>query len=253
MENRRKLLELTKSKTGIELKNTLYNELSPLAINDYNQISYDKMKDILLKELTEKGLYGGNDLNDKDINCEHIWPQSFFNKEYPMRSDMNHCFFTHRRLNSHRNTYKFGNLDNATITYINQFGIKIKDISCLYSKKCNIEDMFEPIDVSKGNVARAVAYFYTMYPNYNISKVMDISTMIEWHCNDPVDINEEIRTNVIYKHQKNYNPYIVCPELLERVFNELKPINVEERITNIENKLDVLIDLVQKSLSCNVK
>ena len=252
MENKEYLVDVTKNLSGEQLKTRLYNELSPLIMSDYQEFSYDKMKEILSRELTEKGLYGGNDIDNKDINCEHIWPQSFFKKKYPMRSDMNHCFFTHRRLNSHRNTYKFGEIDDNLAVYINQYGIKVPDNSCLYSKKCNIEDIFEPIDVSKGNVARAIAYFCTMYPEYDISKVIDIPTMIEWHQSDPVDVNEIIRTDVIYKHQRNYNPYIVYPKLLERVF-ELKDntLTIEERLIKIENKIDKLMSLVS-SLNSNV-
>lgn len=252
MDQRDSLYEQTKGLSGMILKNKLYKILSPLCLHDsYKQHSYDLMKQVLLNELKEKGLYGQNDIENQNISCEHIWPQSFFNKEYPMKSDMNHCFFTHKMLNSHRNTYKFGEINEDNAILLDAYGKKTdrRMQNCLYNKKCNLEDLFEPIDVSKGNIARAVAYFHTMYPSYDLNKVMDIDTMINWHKMDPVDTNEELRTNIIYKHQGNYNPYIVYPELLERVFLFMNKseyyCSLEERVDNLEMELYQLKEFIR--------
>nr|QOI90544.1 hypothetical protein HWQ62_00413 [Pyramimonas orientalis virus] len=224
------------------IKKLLYDMFSPLVSCDYVEVSYYEMKKILCRELpNELGLYGGCSIETNRMNCEHVWPQSFFHGEYPMKSDMNHCFFTHSKLNSHRSTYKFENLDHDRNThYLDSYGnvVERTNIETGFSKKSNYDRSFEPLDISKGNIARAIAYFNTMYPIYDISKIIDIPTMIEWHVNDPVDDNEKERVNVVFDVQKNVNPYIVCPELLELIYKSPKELTIEERVSNLEAEIE---------------
>ena len=78
--------------------------------------------------------------------------------------------------------------------------------------------VFEPIESHKGNVARAAAYFYTMYPNKagNIERLFKggLKTLVQWHIQDPVDSVELERNSRIEIIQGNRNPYIDIPELL---------------------------------------
>jgi endonuclease I len=202
------------------------------------------MRKILYSELLSNGdIYGGHSLEDvpkEHINCEHVWPQSFFKGRSPMKSDMNHCFASHYKLNTHRSDNKFDEIDDDEAQYLNEVGEKVDD-DCSdsdsdgddelegdveekqgdrgkFCEKSNYNNTFEPRDVSKGNIARAIAYFNTMYPKYDISKVIDIRTLIDWHHADPVDGGERKRVDIIYEHQKNLNPFIVCPELVSRVY-----------------------------------
>jgi hypothetical protein len=75
---------------------------------------------------------------------------------------------------------------------------------------------FEPREDHKGNVARAVYYFYTMYPSKagNISRIADKDTLFKWHTDDPVDTAERIRNDRIEARQGNRNPYIDYPSLV---------------------------------------
>lgn len=237
MELRSKIISETNGLVGDELRSKLYEMFSPLSMPDFNRLSYEKARKILYSEIATVDIYGGHALDSiskKKINCEHVWPQSFFKKKYPMRSDLNHCFASQHKLNTHRSDKKFDEIDDDEAQFLDENGKKIhpNDVDSSddedttsdeldfgnLSEKSNYNNTFEPIDVSKGNIARAVAYFNTMYPKYDISKVIDIPVLLSWHHQDPVDDGERKRVEVIYNHQKNINPFIICPELVSRIY-----------------------------------
>ena len=79
----------------------------------------------------------------------------------------------------------------------------------------------------KGDVARGVFY---MALRYNALKIVegfpldtagelgDLTTLLEWHGNDPPDDFEMNRNNIIYTWQINRNPFIDQPELIEYIW-----------------------------------
>jgi hypothetical protein len=248
MDKHIEIITATRGTRGEQTKNILYKMFSPLENKGYVKMTYIKMKNILATELKgELCLYDGN------MNCEHVWPQSFFKKKYPMKSDMNQCFLTNSRLNNHRNSYSFFEFDfkfnDVNKEHIDtsgkpsKKGVNPKTLnppSENSSNKCNYDRTFEPRDVSKGKIARAIAYFNTMYPEYDISKIIDVQTMLKWHKDDPVDESEQLRTEVVYKHQRNLNPYIVCPELMEIVYppNTTNQLTIKENIVLLKKQLE---------------
>ena len=50
--------------------------------------------------------------------------------------------------------------------------------------------------------------------------------MLKWHRDDPVSEKELKRNNAIYAHQKNRNPFIDYPELVEYIWGNKKGQNV---------------------------
>jgi len=172
--------------------------------------------------------YGGTGTNPAPINCEHTVPQSFFNSESPMVSDLHHLFPVNGPWNSTRNNNPYGEIDdNVTQKWMylanSQTTIPTSNID-LYSEYAN--SVFEPREDTKGDVARAIFYFYTMYPTQagDISQVGDVSTLYQWTVNDPVNQTEIDRNNAIALYQKDLNPYIIYPELIERAWN-VNPTN----------------------------
>lgn len=241
MELRTEIIRETNGLVGQELKTKLYEMFSPLHLNDFNRLSYDKARKVLYSEIATVDIYGGHELENihrKKVNCEHIWPQSFFKKKYPMKSDLNHCFASQYKLNTHRSNKKFDEIDDDEAQFLDENGKPLElddsdlsndeeisdeedlDVTNL-SEKSNYNNTFEPRDVSKGNVARAIAYFNTMYPKYDMNKVIDVPVLLTWHHQDPIDEGERKRVDVIYKYQNNVNPFIVCPELVSRIYLEL--------------------------------
>lgn len=166
--------------------------------------------------------YGGTGTNPAPINCEHTVPQSFFNKSEPMRSDLHHLYPAYGTWNSTRSNHPFDEItDSQTEKWMlssqSQTTIPSNNIDS-YSEYSN--STFEPREDHKGNVARAIFYFYTMYPTQagSITKVANPNTLYQWHLADPVDANEIARNNAIQQYQGDRNPYIVHPEYIARAW-----------------------------------
>jgi endonuclease I len=171
---------------------------------------------------TKSWSYGGTGTNPDPINCEHTVPQSFFGKAEPMKSDIHHLFPTYKNWNSIRSNYAFAEIDdNQTTRWMRntsyQSSIPSSNID-EYSEYAN--NKFEPREDHKGNVARAVFYFYTMYPTQagSITSVGNLNTLYQWHLDDPVDAAEIARNNAIEQYQGNRNPYIDQPNLVARAW-----------------------------------
>ena len=123
-------------------------------------------------------IYSGTYMIDKRINCEHIVPQKFFDHKFPMKSGLHHLYSANMRLNSIRGYRKFSEIPDTLATIIHDTGSMDKlhghEIDPTGSH-CKIldEDEFEPNKLSKGNVARSCAYFFTRYPKFlaNMARV----------------------------------------------------------------------------------
>ena len=80
----------------------------------------------------------------------------------------------------------------------------------------------------KGDVARSVLYMAVRYnglavvngfPTTNpIGQLGDLTTLLDWHRNDPPDDFEMNRNNVIFTWQFNRNPFIDQPDLVEYIW-----------------------------------
>jgi hypothetical protein len=166
------------------------------------------------------------------INAEHSIPQSWFGEASPMVADIHHLYPTHLTVNGARSNYPFGentdsNTDKWYIVNGTNTGLDIStstpssnidDYSELDNNSpLNGSNVFEPIEFHKGNLARAIFYFYTMYPTQagNITAIVadgDIDLLYQWHLQDPVDANEITRNNRAEERQGNRNPYIDYPD-----------------------------------------
>lgn len=168
------------------------------------------------------------------INAEHTVPQSWFNRRSPMKSDIHHLFPTHKDVNSGRGSLPFDEIeDSLTDNWYVSDGSNLNKISTIpannidaYSER-NIGEAFEPPENHKGNLARAVYYFYTMYPDAagDISRIADKDVLFQWHLNDPVDAAEKQRNDRIEERQGNRNPYIDHPGLVARAWGH--DVNIE--------------------------
>jgi hypothetical protein len=92
---------------------------------------------------------------NNNFNTEHTWPQSLFNSNLPMVSDLNHLFVTDDVANNYRANNPFGMVPNPTWTNGGSKGIST---------------LFEPRDAQKGKTARAMLYFAVRYndPAYGL-------------------------------------------------------------------------------------
>lgn len=152
------------------------------------------------------------------MDCEHIVPQSIFNSAGPMKNDIHHLAPTYSNWNSTRGSLPFGDNEDLESDKWMRFD---EQINCSGSASCppdlSIRDQFsevinndswEPREEVKGNVARAVFYFFTMYPQFNIEAVADIHELYTWHLEDLPDDEELDRNDEVESFQGNRNPYI---------------------------------------------
>ena len=156
------------------------------------------------------------------INTEHIVPQSLYGSVSPMRSDIHNIRPCHGSANSARGNRPFGEVAGS----INYYGVDNGgNYLATSSAPSNADDFskgtileWEPREEYKGDVARQVFYFFTMYPTQagSISVVGDLNELYQWHLNDPVSAEEITRNNRAETAQGNRNPYIDYPEA---VFN----------------------------------
>lgn len=195
------------------LKDRLYQ-----LIKDHNSLGYDNARVKMFSEIDNKDgwvecVYTGFKLqtsgvpNSNIMNTEHTWPQSMGADNEPARSDLFHLFPTKSDANSRRGNYPFGTVVNIDWS---EGGSKL-------GTNAKGTTVFEPRDVHKGNVARAMFYFSVRY-RLPIDNEQE-AELRKWHTLDPVDSDEVERCNKINSYQKNRNPFVDWPDFVNRIEN----------------------------------
>jgi endonuclease G len=141
-------------------------------------------------------------------NCEHVVPQSWFNKREPMRGDLHHLFACESRCNSFRSNTPY---------------FDFPDFEEAVRHDCGKSDdrRFEPSD-GKGPVARATLYFLLRYPG-EIDRTVNeltpdrIRILLHWHEAEPPGEYERHRNMAIFEKQGNSNPLIDFPDWANRI------------------------------------
>ncbi|KAH0575891.1 Endonuclease I [Spironucleus salmonicida] len=165
--------------------------------------------------------------NQEDLNCEHIVPQSLFDQKQPMKSDLYHLRTVWKKSNNARSNYPFQYVKSseAKSYYGNNYAIEFnKPVDVQNWSILSYNHTFEPRDIQKGDTARAVAYFYVMYPKefHTLQKTFStIDDMIEWDIMFPptdLQIQQSIRTQHV---QGNINPFMFEINLVFRAYCDL--------------------------------
>ncbi len=173
------------------------------------------------------------------FNCEHTWPQSFFNSADPMVSDVNHLFPTDDAANNARNNYPFGFVVSG-ITF-NVGGSKL-------GKDYENATVFEARDKHKGNVARALFYFGVKYGNmggFTSGKQEDVFR--QWNLIDTVDAHERTRNDRIKQFLNVRNPFIDHPEFFDRIKSSYSTILVIPRPKTSAAPFNAVYDTLAKN------
>jgi endonuclease I/V8-like Glu-specific endopeptidase len=167
-----------------------------------------RLQEIMLREsLTTAKLIENVDVLEANLpfNCEHVVPQSWFDKASPMRGDLHHLFACETQCNSFRS--------NSPFTDFPDFEEAIRN-NCGKSEGKKFEPGF-----GKGEAARATLYFLLRYPglinNSNQEyKPENLEILLDWHKKHPVTEHEKHRNMAIASSQKqgNRNPLIDFPE-----------------------------------------
>lgn len=148
-----------------------------------------------------------------DMNTEHTWPQSWGAENGVRECDLNHLFPSDAEANGKRSSYPFDEVVRGQTW--TEGGSKL-------GESVSGALVFEPRDERKGDVARAMLYFWTRYHDIqtageHIPSAAEISLWTTWAAADPPDAVEVERARGIHERQANTNPYVVCPWVLDEV------------------------------------
>ena len=184
----------------------------------------------------------GNYSKENDAyNREHSVPQSWFNKESPMVSDLFHVYPTDGFVNGKRSNYPYGETDANKADW-NQSYISNEGFSKL--GKCKTEGysgiVFEPNDLYKGDFARTYFYMLTRYEGVDFTsaeganvfekgtypgmKTWALNMFIRWAANDEISDKEYNRNNAVCELQSVRNPFIDYPGLEQYIWGSMKDV-----------------------------
>jgi endonuclease I len=171
--------------------------------------------------------------NNTGWSREHVWAKSHgkFDTDDGVGTDVHHLRPCDISVNSARNNDDF---DNGGSIYVDADG----------ATECYTDsDSWEPRDAVKGDVARMLMYMAVRYEGTDGEVDLELvdevntfdlnetgkgyhgklSTLLEWHKEDPVDSFEINRNNVIYTYQENRNPFIDHPEYVTSIWDTAPP------------------------------
>jgi endonuclease I len=251
------------NKSGYELKTTLSQIIATGQVtNEYlNLWTYfkttDKRSDGKVWDMYSDCTFtfGSNQCGNYNSICdcynrEHSFPASCFNKTYPMYADLFHLYPTDGKVNGLRGNYPFGETDGAQYN-ISRVG------HCTFPPGYS-GTVFEPADEYKGDFARTYFYVATRYENQisqwtspmlagdesSVFTAWAIELLLKWHRRDPVSEKETNRNNAVYNIQKNRNPFIDYPELVELIWgSKFGEIFLPEVSINEKNHDEIFITI----------
>ena len=153
-------------------------------------------------------------------NKEHVWPRSKGNFQYSgAGADLLHIRPTYQSTNSTRSSYMMGNTNHSTkLTYDGmEYGYKVNNI-------------FEPMDTVKGDVARIFMYLWTAYSGLDMMNVIqNYDTLLQWHIMDRPDELERVRNDYAQNsNQKNRNPFVDHPEYAWMIFGDSASASIKQ-------------------------
>jgi endonuclease I len=204
---------------GRDLEDALYSYL-----RGQNWVSYDRARLTMYGERgqvdVENGwiecIYTGElvrpdgSTTPGDFNTEHIWPRSLGTDFSPAVGDMFHLAPSRASANSARSSYPFGDTDC------------LEEGDCFWSSQgsaLGLDDTWQTVfqvrPSRRGDVARASFYISIRY-GLALDHQQE-SALRRWHAQDPPDAAELARAWRVYDYQWRINPFILKPELVDRI------------------------------------
>jgi endonuclease I len=208
-----------------QAKDTLYAKV--FAEGDSVRCIYSGLSRYLpTNEDPSQWLYGTG-LEVGSINLEHGWPQAKGAGEgTDGNTNMYHLFPSRTGINSDRANFPYRDIqDNQTQKwYYRGIEMNAKPTSNISAYSEFAGGMFEPRESVKGDIARGMFYFWTIYrqdalaadPFYFDAQLPDLCL---WHDADPVDADELTRNARIAHYQDGKsNPFIIDCSLAMRAY-----------------------------------
>lgn len=235
-------------KKGSELKTALFNIIKNPSVVSYSGLGEkykltDKRADGYLRDwysnITNYTWTGsnGNSSEGAGWNKEHTVPQSWFNENSPMKSDIVHVVPTDCWVNNMRSSYPL-----AEVATIKKYSANYYSILGTCKTEGYNGTVFEPNDEIKGDIARIYFYMATCYQdkisnwtkgesqkvfgNSSYPGLRDwvLAMFMRWSKQDPVDDVEIARNNAVYEVQGNRNPFVDYPGLEDYVWGDMTDV-----------------------------
>lgn len=217
--------------SGDELKNRLHKIIRGHRALTYGEL-WEALRDldrgdegsvILIYDRTQRS-HSKNGGDQGDWNREHLWPRGYgVRRSNSANTDLHHIRASDVRINGNRGHLYFDETEGDDFA----------------GKKYSADtDSWEPPNVVKGDIARALFYMAVRYegneegneagsidlelsdsPSMETGVHGKLSVLLKWHKNDPVSDLEKVRNNKIHRsYQGNRNPFIDHPEWADGVF-----------------------------------
>ena len=187
---------------------------------------------------------------DRGINTEHLWPQSK-GAQGDARADMHHLYPTRVDVNADRGSLPFADIADATTQRWYLGATQLNEPPPTSERDEYSEGSsgaFEPREAIKGDVARAMMYFYTIWRER--ADDADASfwprqreTLCRWSNEDPVDLVEYERTRAIERVQGQANPFVLDCTLPVRLAYCADPAPACEASSVTERGADARIEV----------
>jgi endonuclease I len=229
---------------GAELKTALHNIIKSPSVVSYNGLKEaykktDVRPDGYLRDwysnitsFVPGSAFGTYKKEGDAYNREHTVPQSGFNENSPMKSDIVHVVPSDGYINNMRSDLPFGNVDKTkTYKYSkNEYSICGQSRTQGYTGT-----VFEPNDEVKGDLARIYFYMATCYEDrianwtggifgtngkYPGIVGWQLDLLMSWSELDPVDEVETARNEACYGVQQNRNPFVDYPGLEQLIWGD---------------------------------
>ena len=161
------------------------------------------------------------------MNLEHGWPQSKgAGKSTQGNRNMHHLFPSRTAINTDRADFPYNDISDPTTQkwyYLDlvQNQVPANNIDAYSEFKSNV---FEPRESVKGDIARAMMYFWTIYRADAEMADSDFfesqrASLCAWHEADPVDDDEAMRSQLIAEYQSGLqNPFVLDCSLPRRTY-----------------------------------
>lgn len=204
---------------------------------------------------------GGNNFYNREHTWpkSYGFPDNGPELNYPY-TDMHHLFLSDSDYNFFRSNKPFANCDSSCIEYRTETNQGSGGIGTGYPGDSNWSDgeftngRWEVWQNRRGDIARAMFYMDVRYAggvhgetgaseptltltdelnlidsgntgnNETVAYMGMLSTLLQWHQEDPVDAVELQHHDVVSAHQKNRNPFIDHPEWVNCIFGNNCPV-----------------------------
>lgn len=176
--------------------------------------------------------------NENGWNREHVWAKSRgdFGTSPGPGTDTHHLRPSDISVNNARGNRWF---DHCVTPYVDG-GLETGCFTSVSSLT------WQPRAEVKGDVARMIFYMATRYegesgePDLELIDYLPaddytkdpvhakLSTLLEWHLEDPVSTFEENRNEVVYGYQHNRNPFVDHPEYVNQIWGSDPGVGIED-------------------------